>query len=1299
MARTAPVPNFPAIPGMNPGIFLMGGGGDGGGSGPGGGKGKGKGQGGNGKGDGNGANGDGKGAGGCGPGSGGGCANPAHGRSGGTHAGDPVDPVTGRVYTIPQTDLPLVGPLVFALKRAYSSFARERDIGLGFGWSHSLAWSIEVRRRTLVIAPPFLEPITCEKPESGAVLRVRGIGALRIDGGAIILTDAEHDLIHWFEPTAADPERYQLAALLDRAKNRIALHYDAAGELARLTDSAGRTVHVRRAASGRIEGFELVTSRGRAVCHRRHEHDDRGDLVATIDAEGRRVRIEHGPGTTTIYDSQQTRRLDHNAHGLIDVAAGPWVESLKYDAAGHVIEYGDPNNQATRYERDAAGRVIAVIAASGERTAFQYTDAGDLAEAVDELGAVLRYAYDDAGNLLETTDALGSLLRCEYDARGLRVLAEMPNGAITRWDHDAEGNLITLTEPHGRPRRFEVDDLGRIGAFSDEEGHRTAFDYDSTNILRAVTLPTGATYKLEHDVDGRIAAYTGPDGATWRLRWGGYNCIHTLEKPTGEALRLRYDREGNLVQVVNERGEVHRIERDAGGRIVAETFFDGRTYRYQLDAAGRLVRHQNGAGEWTEIERDLCGRILRRAYDDGTADAFEYDAIGRLTRADNGAVCCTWSYDARGNLTRETQVHESRTVTIEHTYDAANQRTSTRANVGYSVAVERDVMGRAARLVLADGAAVERTFDALGREVLRSLPRGGHMICRYDGIGAMVERRIAGPAAAAGEPAWIGVLPPGTTFAERFACSPAGDLIEHATSDGERERFAYDPAGRILGRSSSAGAPEVYAYEGTGRPIEPLGPARSYGPGGVLLSRGAERYTYDGEGRRATKSEGGRSETRYEWNGRGMLAAVALDGSRVENVYDTQGRRIVKRTRRPDGSRTETRFAWAGDEVIHELTWSLVPGSAPAPVVARAYVYDDDGAPLAHRETTWTDGAADAGEWTHYALGPGEMPALLVAGDGAILARLRASVWGRIEHDTGAKARTPWRFLGQYEDTETGLFYNRFRFYDAAIGLYVSPDPIGLAGGLGAYEYARAEPFRVIDPEGLTGVTAVVTGHGITGKGKSAGLRGDSEPFIHPIVAAAMPPMKNGVYPTGKDRPPSTCAEPGAISSFIKKWEEQNNGGRQLDPNNPRDRNKIQKCLGSIKSMGASQADGPQRAPCANCSQMLQNLRENGEPPRSAPFSLDISPIRTTPKHGRMANRRDRASSPLPTGNGSRPYVHAGYWRPKEPKGPRGEHHATLHQRTRGGHFGDHGYHTRPGSLRLSGRDEGDFRAPPVARK
>ena len=41
----------------------------------------------------------------------------------------------------------------------------------------------------------------------------------------------------------------------------------------------------------------------------------------------------------------------------------------------------------------------------------------------------------------------------------------------------------------------------------------------------------------------------------------------------------------------------------------------------------------------------------------------------------------------------------------------------------------------------------------------------------------------------------------------------------------------------------------------------------------------------------------------------------------------------------------------------------------------------------------------------------------------------------------------PFRYQGQYEDEETGLYYNRFRYYDPSTGAYISQDPIGLAGG------------------------------------------------------------------------------------------------------------------------------------------------------------------------------------------------------------------------------------------------------------
>ena len=59
------------------------------------------------------------------------------------------------------------------------------------------------------------------------------------------------------------------------------------------------------------------------------------------------------------------------------------------------------------------------------------------------------------------------------------------------------------------------------------------------------------------------------------------------------------------------------------------------------------------------------------------------------------------------------------------------------------------------------------------------------------------------------------------------------------------------------------------------------------------------------------------------------------------------------------------------------------------------------------------------------------------------------------------------RFQGQYFDSETGLHYNRFRYYDPDVGRFVSQDPIGLLGGVNLFAYAL-NPSGWVDPLGLT---------------------------------------------------------------------------------------------------------------------------------------------------------------------------------------------------------------------------------------
>lgn len=89
--------------------------------------------------------------------------------------------------------------------------------------------------------------------------------------------------------------------------------------------------------------------------------------------------------------------------------------------------------------------------------------------------------------------------------------------------------------------------------------------------------------------------------------------------------------------------------------------------------------------------------------------------------------------------------------------------------------------------------------------------------------------------------------------------------------------------------------------------------------------------------------------------------------------------------------------------------------------------------------------------------------------DGVNTSNMELDAYGRLRLNTGTISQCPFRYQGQYEDVETGLYYNRFRYYSPDEGFYLSQDPVGLKGRIKVYSYVK-DTFNFIDPLGLSTV-------------------------------------------------------------------------------------------------------------------------------------------------------------------------------------------------------------------------------------
>jgi len=228
---------------------------------------------------------------------------------------------------------------------------------------------------------------------------------------------------------------------------------------------------------------------------------------------------------------------------------------------------------------------------------------------------------------------------------------------------------------------------------------------------------------------------------------------------------------------------------------------------------------------------------------------------------------------------------------------------------------------------------------------------------------------------------------------------------------------------------------------------------------------------WDSDGRLSEKREGtaeGVRVWRYRWDGAGLLSSVQTpDGKLVEFSYDPFGRRLEKKVVVRQGSNwkteTTTRFVW--DQHVLACEIRRRAGETGDPIVSeRSYLFRDGSSEPEAEYRTGDDTGASGKGWLHYVTDLAGAPANIVYDDGRVAARIGDDPWGREKDGEGDS--TAIRFQGQYKDGETGLTYNRWRYYDSDSVSFLSPDPGSLNNVLNAYAYVPST-LLYIDPSGL----------------------------------------------------------------------------------------------------------------------------------------------------------------------------------------------------------------------------------------
>lgn len=812
-----------------------------------------------------------------------------------------------------------------------------------------------------------------------------------------------------------------ISAIVTPGNRRSAVQFDRVGRIAAVKDSDGHETSFRFGPRGQLLAF---TSDG--VTHRTL-YDSFDNPVETGYHDGERYQALQRLG----YDGAGRNTWTASRLGI--------MSTKHFDTENHLVEKSTLSNtikQTQSYAYDQVGRIQSITYPNGGVQRISWNARDFPAELTDALGRVTRFGFDAMDHIITVAEAVNmtpspsqnATTRFELDVHEHTTAVVAPNGAITRYVRDDFGRtLATIGADSGNTtRRFDAAD--RLVASRDANGNRASYDYDAT---------------------GRIVRQSVTEGGN-----GGKKSVTTW----------RY--EGTRLIAIDHPDQGERYSYDKRGRVSAKTV------SLTLSGGAHI-------SYMTRYRYDDIGQLVSMSLPDGSMLDYQRNGQHQITALERTRVGSRW---LRWLLPRQTIVHnlERDVVGIKHlTYGN-----------GIDAHYQRSKAGRLARIVYRDpwlpAPSVQRNA------ALETL------------LG--ISRAMAAPAAPGASVAGRTVLPgalglptdPNALLDHRYLWDLQGNLL-HTQDKWSASGYAYDAHDRLIAAATTSPNASFsrYHYDNNGNRVlaqEAFADQRdtrgntfktTYVPNGDRWQNSADDAFSTAARYDATGQPDQIGNRAFSWDAVGKLLEVR-DGPRiiVRYRYNHRGERIEKIV-----GNTHTYFLYEGRKVVAELD---AKGA-----IRRQYVYLADqpvavidtpavGSAQGEKNTTLQPFRGDIGTiwqtWfsrseTIFYLQTNHLGATELVTDsaGKPIWQSDYSPFGKlvqteapdISPTVARRFELNLRLPGQYEDKETGLYYNDHRYYDPARGGYLSPDPLGLRAGRNGYAYVNGNPLKQVDPSGL----------------------------------------------------------------------------------------------------------------------------------------------------------------------------------------------------------------------------------------